>query len=78
MTNAVIASGSESTTPSRTSAYSTNYLNDLEHAIIVDLEATTAIRHAEVLAAKRMIGRLIDRFGPYPSDRHVLQRRFMR
>src|SRR5690349_8313676 len=38
-------------------AYSTNYLVDLENAIIVDVEATTAIRQAEVLAAKRMIER---------------------
>ena len=29
-------------------AYSTNYLIDVEHAIIVDVEATTAIRQAEV------------------------------
>jgi transposase len=38
-------------------AYSTNYLIDTDHAIIVDVEATTAIRQAEVLAAKRMIER---------------------
>jgi transposase len=38
-------------------AYATNYLIDTEHAIIVDVEATTAIRQAEVLAAKRMIVR---------------------
>src|SRR6202050_4775442 len=37
-------------------AYSTNYLIDVEHAIIVDVEPTTAIRQAEVLAARRMIG----------------------
>ena len=36
-------------------AYSANYLIDTENAIIVDLEATTAIRQAEVLAAKRMV-----------------------
>ena len=36
-------------------AYSTNYLIDVDNAIIVDVEATTAIRQAEVLAAKRMI-----------------------
>jgi hypothetical protein len=34
-------------------AYSTNYLIDVENAIIVDVEPTTAIRQAEVLAAKR-------------------------
>ena len=38
-------------------AYSTNYLIDVENAIIVDVEPTTAIRQAEVLAAKRMIQR---------------------
>jgi len=39
-------------------AYSTNYL--------VDVEATTAIRQAEVVAAKRMIERSIERFDLYP------------
>src|SRR5712672_1068343 len=38
-------------------AYSTNYLIDLDNAIIVDVEATTAIRQAEILAAKRTIKR---------------------
>src|SRR5262252_7304778 len=41
--------------------YSTNYLIDAENAIIVDVEATTAIRQAEVLAAKRMIERSMER-----------------
>jgi hypothetical protein len=31
-----------------------NYLIDLEHAVIVDVEATTAIRPAEVTAAQTM------------------------
>jgi len=48
-------------------AYSTNYLIDADNAIIVDVEATTAIRQAEVLAAKRMIERSIDRFDLYPA-----------
>ena len=48
-------------------AYSTNYLIDVENAIIVDVEATTAIRQAEVLAAKRMIERSIERFELYPA-----------
>lgn len=48
-------------------AYSTNYLIDVEHAVIVDVEATTAIRQAEVLAARRMIERTMDRFGLYPA-----------
>ncbi|HEY0848284.1 MAG TPA: IS1182 family transposase [Bradyrhizobium sp.] len=48
-------------------AYSTNYLIDVENSIIVDVEATTAIRQAEVLAAKRMIERSLERFDLYPS-----------
>src|SRR5215472_7251094 len=36
-------------------AYCTNYLIDLKHAVIVDVEATTAVRHAEVTAQQRMI-----------------------
>jgi transposase len=48
-------------------AYSTNYLIDVDNAIIVDVEATTAIRQAEVLAAKRMIERVMDRFDLYPA-----------
>ena len=48
-------------------AYETNYLIDLDHAIIVDVEATTAIRQAEVSAAKRMIERARDRFDLYPA-----------
>jgi hypothetical protein len=48
-------------------AYSTNYLVDVENAIIVDVEATAAIRQAEVLAAKRMIERSLERFDLYPS-----------
>jgi len=41
-------------------AYSANYLIDVDNAIIVDVEATTAIRQAEVLAAKRMVERSLD------------------
>ncbi|MGY3610730.1 MULTISPECIES: transposase [unclassified Bradyrhizobium] len=48
-------------------AYSTNYLIDVENAIIVDVEATTAIRQAEVLAAKRMIERSLEQFDLYPG-----------
>ena len=47
--------------------YSTNYLIDVENAVIVDVEATTAIRQAEVLAAKRMIERSMRRFDLYPA-----------
>jgi len=48
-------------------AYCTNYLIDVDNGIIVDVEATTAIRQAEVLVAKRMIERSIDRFDLYPA-----------
>src|ERR1700722_10561162 len=47
-------------------AYSTNYLIDVDNAIIVDVEATTAIRHAEDLAAKRRKERWMNRFDRYP------------
>ena len=33
----------------------------------MDVEATTAIRQAEVLAAKRMIERSMERFALYPA-----------
>jgi hypothetical protein len=36
-------------------AYSTNYLIDLDHAVIVDVEATTSLRQAEVTAQRRVI-----------------------
>src|SRR5580700_2562130 len=48
-------------------AYSANYLIDIDNAIIVDVEATTAIRQAEILAAKRMIERSIERFDLCPT-----------
>jgi len=48
-------------------AYSTNYLVDLEHAIIVDVEATAPIRQAEAGAAMDMIERTWERFGLYPA-----------
>ena len=37
--------------------YATNYLIDVDNAVIVDVEASTAVRQAEVTAAKRMIER---------------------
>src|SRR3546814_14924234 len=40
--------------------YATNYLIDVAHAVIVDVEASTAVRPAEVNAAKRMIARVHD------------------
>lgn len=48
-------------------AYSTNYLIDLDHAVIVDVEAKTAVRQAEVTAGRRMIGRTQERFGIWPE-----------
>jgi transposase len=48
-------------------AYATNYLIDTDHAIIVDVEATTAVRQAEVLAAKRMVERAMSSFALYPA-----------
>ena len=48
-------------------AYCTNYLIDLKHAVIVDVEATTAVRQAEVTAQQRMIERTQERFGLWPE-----------
>ena len=44
-------------------AYCTNYLIDLKHAVILDVEPTTAVRQAEVTAANTMIARTADTFG---------------
>ena len=48
-------------------AYATNYLIDMNNAIIVDVEASRAIRQAEVGAARTMIERTQDRFDLYPE-----------
>jgi transposase len=48
-------------------AYADNYLIDLKAAVILDVEATRAIRQAEVGAAKTMIERTADRFGLKPK-----------
>src|SRR5215472_6259399 len=48
-------------------AYCTNYLIDLQHAVIMDVEATTAVRQAEVTAQRRMIDRTHERFGLWPE-----------
>ena len=48
-------------------AYSDNYLIDLDHAVIVDVEATTSVRQAEVTAARRMIERPRRASGSGPS-----------
>jgi transposase len=47
-------------------AYSDNYLIDLDHGIIVDVEPSTAVRTAEVTAAKTMISRSEAQFGLCP------------
>lgn len=48
-------------------AYADNYLIDLKAAVILDVEATRAIRQAEVGAARTMIERTADRFGLKPK-----------
>ena len=48
-------------------AYSTNYLVDVDHAVIVEVEASSAIRQAELAAAKTMIERANDRFDLQPE-----------
>lgn len=47
-------------------ASATNYLIDTDNAIIVDVEASRAIRQAEVGAARTMIDRTAARFGLHP------------
>jgi hypothetical protein len=44
-------------------AYSTNYLVDTEAGIIVDVEATPALRSHEVASTKTMVDRVKDRLG---------------
>jgi Transposase DDE domain len=48
-------------------AYCTNYLIDLKHAVIMDVEATTAVRQAEVTAQRDMLDRTQERFGLWPE-----------
>ena len=48
-------------------AYATNYLIDLGHAVIVDVQASRAIRQAEIGSARTMIARTQDRFGLWPA-----------
>lgn len=48
-------------------AYSTNYLIDLDSAVIVDVEATTAVRQAEVGAVRTMIERVAERHDLRPA-----------
>ena len=48
-------------------AYCTNYLIDLDHAVIVDVEPSTAIRQGEVQAARTMIERTEETFEIKPE-----------
>jgi transposase len=48
-------------------AYCDNYLIDLDHGVIVDVEPSTAIRQAEVQAAKTMIERTFEVFDLHPD-----------
>lgn len=47
-------------------AYSINYAVDVANAVIVDVEGSSAIRQAEIEAAKRMVDCVQDRFGIKP------------
>jgi hypothetical protein len=49
-------------------AYATNYLIDTEHAVILDVEASRAIRQAEVGASRTMLDRTTERFGLKPQS----------
>ena len=48
-------------------AYSTNYLIDTEHGVILDVQATPAHRTAEVNATKTMVDRVEERFDITPQ-----------
>ena len=48
-------------------AYSDNYLIDLDHGIIVDVEASTAVRQAEVNSSQDHDQPLREHFGLYPE-----------
>src|ERR1700720_1064424 len=48
-------------------AYADNYLIDVKFGVIVDVEASRAIRQAEVGAARTMIDRTEERFGLKPA-----------
>ena len=59
--------------------YATNYLVDVANAVIIAVEASTAVRQAELTAAKRMIERAHDDLGLWPrkliADTGMAQRR---
>lgn len=48
-------------------AYADNYLIDVQCGVIVDVEASRAVRQAEVSAARMMLDRTEDRFGLKPD-----------
>jgi transposase len=48
-------------------AYANNYLIDTANAVILDVEASRALRQAEVGAARAMLDRVADRFGVKPA-----------
>lgn len=48
-------------------AYATNYLIDTQNSVIMDVEATRAIRQAEVGASQTMLDRTAERFGIKPD-----------
>ena len=48
-------------------AYATNYLIDIDNAVIMDVEGTRAIRQAEVGSVRTMIDRVTNRFGLEPN-----------
>jgi hypothetical protein len=47
--------------------YATNYLIDTENAVILDVEASRAVRQAEAGASRTMIDRTARRFGLKPK-----------
>ena len=48
-------------------AYCSNYLVDVQHAVIVDVEPSTAVRQTELAAAKTMIERVHDDLDLWPE-----------
>jgi transposase len=48
-------------------AYCTNYLIDVDHAVIVDVEPSTAVRQGELAACRTMVERTNNRLGLYPE-----------
>ena len=51
-------------------AYATNYPIDLNHAVIIDVDPSTAVRTAEVTAARTMIERVHEQHNLLPNSRH--------